>query len=89
MKNYNFIIVTEVFEHLFNLLFEIERLCCVLKVNGYLSLMTSLLSDNQDFFKFYYKNNLSYVCFFSFKTADYLKAELEIVDDNVIFLKKL
>lgn len=93
LKKYDFITATEVIEHLYNPLFEIERLWKLLNVNNYLALMTTLLFDNQDFSKWYYKNDLSHVCFYSLDTfywiADYLKAELEIIDDNVLFLKKL
>ncbi len=89
-KEYDFITSTEVIEHLHHPLEEIERLWGCLREGGVLGLMSAFRVE--DFESWYYKRDLTHICFFTPKTfawlATYLGASLEIPQSGVVILKK-
>lgn len=91
-QTYDFIVATEVFEHLHNPGRELERLWSKLKPGGYLTAMTKLVLDVEAFARWHYKNDPTHVCFFSRATFMWLAtqycASLEFVGKDVILLRK-
>lgn len=92
-KKYDFITATEVIEHVFDPYELVKRLWELLEPGGYLALMTKLLKNKEAFSQWHYKNDQTHVCFYSKSTfqtiTEKLGAELEFIDDDVIFLKKM
>ena len=91
-RSYDFITATEVVEHLFEPGAVLAQLWRLINAGGVLALMTKMVIDKNAFAKWHYKNDQTHVCFFSIETFQYLagqlNAELSIVDQDVIFLKK-
>ena len=91
-NNYDFITSTEVVEHLRHPRQVIESLWKILKPSGWLGIMTKLVTDQQSFKNWHYKNDQTHICFFSKKTfewlANELKANLEFHGKDVILLQK-
>lgn len=92
-KQYDFITATEVLEHLREPIKELERMWGCLKDGGFLGIMTNLEIDKERFYSWYYKNDLTHICFFSKSTFTWLaerwKADLTFIDRDVtIFHKK-
>ena len=56
-KEFDFITLTEVLEHLYDPIFELERLTSILKPMGVLAIMTQTLTKDVDFKTWYYKND--------------------------------
>ena len=92
-KEFDFITLTEVLEHLYDPIFELERLTSILKPKGVLAIMTQTLTQDVDFKTWYYKNDPSHIGFFSQKSLEFLASHLELSmkqhSDRVIFFKKL
>jgi 2-polyprenyl-3-methyl-5-hydroxy-6-metoxy-1,4-benzoquinol methylase len=92
-QQYDFITATEVVEHLHDPKKELERLWACLKQGGWLGIMTNTVVDQDAFTQWYYKNDLTHVCFFSRTTFAWLAlqwhAEVVFADsDVVLFYKK-
>lgn len=91
-EKYDFITTTEVLEHLHNPEKEIQLLWSILKSNGYLGIMTKLVTNKEAFSKWHYKTDATHVCFFSKETflwlADKFNAKIQFIHDDVILLKK-
>ena len=92
-KEFDFITLTEVMEHLDDPIFELERLTSILKPKGVLAIMTQTLTKDVNFKTWYYKNDPSHIGFFSQKSLEFLASHLELSmkqhSDRVIFFKKL
>ena len=90
-KEFDFITLTEVIEHLSDPLFELERLTSILKPGGIIAIMTQTLSQGIDFEAWYYKNDPSHIGFYNQKSlqifADHLGLKMSHYSDRVIFLK--
>lgn len=91
-RQFDFITSTEVFEHLFDPRFEIDRLWTCLRPGGLLAAMTKRQNVPADFPDWFYTRDPTHVSFFSDQTfswlADYLPAELSIVSSDVVILVK-
>lgn len=90
---YDFITSTEVFEHFYNPLKEIEKLDGILKDKGILAIMTYMTDELYDFSKWNYKNDLTHVVFYCEKTIKWISNnfnwDYNIPNGNiVIFTKK-
>ncbi len=84
-KKYNLIVSTEVFEHLSQPKESLEMLLSHLNDNGYLLLMSAFHpSDDEEFLKWYYIQDITHIGFFSMKTFEYIanKYKLNIVSNN-------
>ena len=75
---YDFIVSTEVFEHLKEPLKEFKRLLAMLNDNGVLAIMTRLFNDSIDFKTWHYKNDRTHICFYSIETFDWLSKHLDV-----------
>jgi len=91
-KKYDFITATEVLEHLSEPMEEISRLSSILNNQGYLAVMTQILTSKIDFSSWYYKNDPSHIGFFTKKSinflASYLNIEVSFISERVVFFKK-
>lgn len=92
-QTYDFITATEVVEHLHAPRAELERLWGRLRHGGFLGMMTKLARDEAAFATWHYKADRTHVCFFSQETfewvADWLGAELTLIGNDVILLRKI
>lgn len=91
-QNYDFITASEVVEHLSQPRQELDRLFSLLNNNGYLGLMTKLVTDQQAFSTWHYKNDRSHISFFAKNSfiwlAKHWQAQLEFIGNDVILLQK-
>ncbi|MDZ7626394.1 MAG: class I SAM-dependent methyltransferase [Ignavibacteriaceae bacterium] len=92
-KKYDFIFSTEVFEHFFHPIEEINKLVSLLKNNGLLIIMTERWEDEEQFSNWYYTRDPSHVAFYHNQTFDYICNNFlfeRIYDDGsrVVILKK-
>jgi SAM-dependent methyltransferase len=91
---YDFITASEVFEHLRDPLYELERLCRILKPGGILCIMTGMLPGPgaEEFREWFYKNDKTHLCFFSpavFRwIAGIFNLKMEWASGNVVILRK-
>jgi len=89
---YDFVVSTEVVEHLSEPGKALQRLWERLRPGGLLALMTKLVISPERFANWHYIRDPTHVCFFSAQTfrwlADFLSAELQFADSDVIFLRK-
>jgi SAM-dependent methyltransferase len=93
-ESYDFITSTEVFEHFYKPGMEFEKVWALLKPGGVLGVMTLFYPEKvEEFDKWWYKNDPTHVCFFSPEVFDFIGkkygAKIEVVSDQVVFLKKL
>ena len=91
-RRYDFITASEVVEHLREPGKELDRLWACLKCGGWLGIMTKFAEEPAAFPRWYYKNDLTHVCFFSRAAFTWLaatwNADLIIPDDDVALLRK-
>ncbi|HEY8569754.1 class I SAM-dependent methyltransferase [Microbulbifer sp.] len=91
-SQFDFIVSTEVVEHLADPLRVLQMLWHRIEPGGLLALMTKLVASPERFANWHYIRDPTHIVFFSEQTfqwlAQYLQAELEICAPDVIFLKK-
>jgi hypothetical protein len=91
-RQYDFITATEVVEHLHDPKKELERLWACVKQGGWLAIMTNPAVEQEAFPRWYYKNDLTHVCFFSRTTFAWLahkwQAEAVYADSDVVLFRK-
>lgn len=91
-KEFDFITLTEVIEHLSDPIFELERLTSILRAGGCIAIMTQTMTAGIDFTKWYYKNDPSHIGFYSRESliflANYLGLDVNFHSDRVIFFIK-
>lgn len=92
-KEYDFISMTEVIEHLHHPRKDLKRIINLLKKDGYLGLMTKLFNDNIDFNNWYYRKDPTHVIFFTKQTFNWIERyfSLDLIfedHDNVFIFKK-
>ena len=91
-QKYDFITSTEVIEHLYDPKTVMDDLWDMLNQKGLLTFLTQVYPRVEDFDKWYYKNDLTHVCFFSFDTMHYLakkwQAELEIIGKDLFLFRR-
>ena len=77
---YDFITCTETIEHFNNPKQEWELLLKLVRRRGWIGIMTSLLESPISFSSWYYKNDLTHICFYSQETFNWLavKYDLEV-----------
>ncbi|WP_237467810.1 class I SAM-dependent methyltransferase [Vibrio stylophorae] len=89
---YDFITCTEAIEHFYQPSREWQLLLSMLKPQGWLGLMTKMVTSHAGFVTWHYKNDPTHVSFFSRKTFAYLaerdQLTLEFVGNDVILLRK-
>ena len=75
-KKFDFIVTTEVVEHLSKPLEVFEKLLSMLLPGGMLAVMTRLHDDSIDFKGWHYKNDPTHISFFSVETFEWLSNQL-------------
>ena len=91
---YDFITCTETVEHFHDPAREFDRLDGMLKLPGWLGVMTGMLEDWDEFPSWYYHRDPTHVCFYSRKTMTWV-AERHSWEpplfprENVVLFKKL
>lgn len=89
-QKYDYIACCEVIEHFYTPKKEFELLKSLLKDSGVLYLMTGIYSDEMDFSKWWYKNDLTHVFIFTRETFFWIKDkflfdDLEIKENLIRF----
>lgn len=92
-RRYDFLISTEVIEHIYNSKKDFELMLSLLKPLGALGIMTSFYPDDMKLFKSWgYKNDPTHVRFFNERTFEWIAKkydlDLEVPRKNVAFLKR-
>ena len=89
LNDYDFIVCTEVIEHLSQPKKELVKLLEILKPNGVLGIMTKLAKEREDFSNWHYKHDPTHICFYSIETFNWIAREygleVEFVGNDVIF----
>ncbi|MFV8783081.1 class I SAM-dependent methyltransferase [Microbulbifer sp. SA54] len=89
---YDFVVSTEVVEHLTQPRVELERLWGLIKPGGLLALMTKLVISRERFANWHYIRDPTHIIFFSETTFRWLAAAfgagLEFAAPDVVFLRK-
>ncbi|NNE68425.1 MAG: class I SAM-dependent methyltransferase [Pyrinomonadaceae bacterium] len=75
---YDFVVSTEVLEHLSKPHSELDRLFSLLGHGGVLALMTRPLEEDVDFKTWHYKNDPTHICFYSEPVFEWISAEFNI-----------
>jgi len=90
---YDFVTCTEVVEHLRKPRQGFETMDLILKVRGYLGVMTQVLGDDEDFANWWYPNDPTHIAFYQRKTlewiGDWMGWGVEFPQKNVIIYSKL
>lgn len=85
-KKFDVIVLSEVIEHLSDLMGTMRRLTALLNPGGRFFIKTKLLPESKEIFdKWYYKNDPTHLEFFTPKSLDVLSKSLGL--DHPIFLK--
>jgi hypothetical protein len=91
-QQYDFITASEVVEHLREPRKELDRLFACLKCGGWLGIMTKFAAEPAAFPCWYYKNDLTHLCFFSREAFLWLAAawntDPTFPDDDVVLFRK-
>ena len=91
-KTYDFVVLTEVIEHLSSAKFEIERILSLLKPGGWLGIMTKLSTGKESFPLWHYKNDPTHISFYSKDTFTWLannySLSIEFIGSDAIILQK-
>ncbi|WP_318488449.1 class I SAM-dependent methyltransferase [Photobacterium leiognathi] len=91
-RQYDFVTCTEAIEHFYQPAKEWGLLLSMIKLGGWLGLMTKLATDADGFKRWHYKNDPTHVSFFSRDTFRFLAKrddlEVEFVGNDVILLRK-
>lgn len=82
-QKYDYIACCEVIEHFYTPKKEFELLKSLLKDNGVLYLMTGIYSDEMDFSKWWYKNDLTHVFIYTKETLYWIKKEFGFKDIKI------
>jgi hypothetical protein len=88
-SGYNFIVSTEVLEHLRRPMAVLRQLFALLEEGGILAVMTRPHERSIDFASWHYKNDRTHIAFYSVETFDWLSEQLSVSYervDNDIFI---
>lgn len=91
-RQYDFITLTEVIEHIAEPQNLLEQLDSLLKSSAILAVMTKRVTSQEAFSQWHYKNDPTHICFYSKETFEWIAAQmgwrLQLVDKDVIFFHK-
>lgn len=91
-QHYDFIVSSEVFEHLYQAREILDELWTCLKPSGLFGIMTQQYEDLEKFKNWYYINDPSHVIFFHQETFIWLSkkwnAKFEMLTDKVVIFRK-
>ncbi len=90
LNKYDFIVSTEVFEHLHQPKLVLEKLLKLLNTKGILGIMTNLEAKSKNFSNWYYSADPTHICFYSEETFEWISSKynikLEILGNDLILL---
>lgn len=88
-RQYDFVTMTEVIEHVYQADNLLNTLGGLLKPNGILAVMTKRVQDEQAFANWHYKNDMTHILFYSVATFEWIAKhfnwQLEVVGKDVVF----
>lgn len=91
-RHYDFIVMTEVLEHLAAPKITLEKLVALLNPGGILAIMTKRVIDQNAFTTWHYKNDPTHICFYSDTTFQFIaqnyNMHLAVIEKDVVFLFK-
>ena len=91
-KTYDFIVSTEVFEHLADPAGMADRLFSFLKPRGILALMTRFYEKDTDFKTWFYKDDETHICFFTRESLLWLgesrNLDISFRDKDMVIIKR-
>lgn len=91
-RTYDFIVCSEVVEHFHRPAYEFARLDSMLNPNGWLGIMTCFQTDDSQFAKWYYRQDLTHVVFYCAETFKYIASQFgwncEIPAKDVVLMQK-
>ncbi|MDF1628322.1 MAG: class I SAM-dependent methyltransferase [Alcanivoracaceae bacterium] len=90
-QQYDFVTCTEVVEHFHQPAREFELLTSLLTPRGVLAIMTSLLDEGVDFYKWHYRRDPTHVCFYRRETFVWIAKHYhmntpDVIGSSVVFL---
>ncbi|MGZ3723041.1 MAG: class I SAM-dependent methyltransferase [Bdellovibrionales bacterium] len=90
---YDFVVSSEVVEHLFSPAAEFARLFALLKPGAYLGLMTLLVEPGVDFANWFYRRDPTHVVFYSRQTMTWIAAhfgfsEMVVVSERIVTMRR-
>ena len=89
-QDYDFIVMTEVLEHLSAPDRILKGLAAQLNPGGFMAIMTKRVRDKDAFTTWHYKNDPTHICFYSEATFAYLARrygfKIEIISSDVVLL---
>lgn len=90
--SYEFIACAEAIEHFFKPALEWELFLHLVKPGGWIGIMTCLREPQTDFINWWYRKDITHVCFYSRRTFEWLARrdglEVEFIGKSVVLLKK-
>ncbi|MCG9697880.1 class I SAM-dependent methyltransferase [Shewanella sp. Isolate11] len=91
-RQYDFITMTEVIEHVGDAQSLLQQLHGMLKPQGVLAIMTKRVLDEAAFARWHYKSDQTHIRFYSIDTfqwiADHFQWQLEVIDKDVVFFTR-
>lgn len=72
-KQYDLVTCSEVVEHFNNPAIDWKTLVSTVKVNGILAIMTNFYLENNDYIKWWYKNDPTHVIFYTLESLNYIE----------------
>lgn len=92
-RKYDFVYASEVLEHLYDPVREIERLRDLIRPGGYLFAMTAFTSETLDFPNWYYRRDPTHVVFYSPRTFAWIRdrfgfRQLDLETGRVAILRR-
>ena len=89
---YDFIVLSEVIEHLKNPLQEVLKIKKLLKNNSRLYIQTQMYNENTDFANWYYRRDPTHIVFFNKQSFEFIKKlanfkHVEFVSNKLIILQ--
>lgn len=91
-KQYDFVTITEVIEHVADAKSLLETLDSLLKPGGLLVVMTKRAGDLEAFSRWHYKGDPTHICFYSTTTFEWIAKHygwaLEVLGNDVVLLSK-
>jgi len=75
---YDFVVTTEVVEHLAAPLETLKKMFSLIRPDGMLAVMTRPFDESIDFKGWHYKNDCTHICFFCLEAFDWISEEMNI-----------
>lgn len=91
-EQYDYIVMTEVLEHIARPAELLPKLLAMLKAKGFLLVMTKRVLSQSRFAQWHYKQDPTHICFYSVDTFEWVASAynlvLDIVSDDIVTLSR-